>query len=1052
MAVEKPHGKRTTPRFRGPIPWMAGNSVAANLVMLVFLVGGLLWGTQIKQEVFPEFDLDFVNVSVAYPGASPEEVEQGIILAVEEAVQGLDGVEEVTATAKEGSGTVMIEMIAGGDLQRLAQDVQSEVDRITSFPEEAEQPRVEIATRQREVLSVVVYGAASEKVLRDRAETLRDGLLQMEDITQVELSGVRDLEIGIEVSQAKLRSYNLTLRDIADKVKALAVELPGGGIKTSGGEILVRMKERRDYGKEFARIPIIASNDGTQVFLEDIATISDGFVDTDTYATYNGLPAAMINVYRVGEQTPKSVSAAVKDYLEKNSTSLPAGLKTAIHHDRSDIYSQRLDLMVRNGFLGLLLVFFLLGMFLEARLAFWVAMGIPISFLGSLLFLPAMGISINMISMFAFIIALGIVVDDAIVVGENIYQYRQAGVPALEAAISGAREVAMPVTFSILTNIAAFLPLYFVPGIMGKVFRTIPVVVITVFIISLIESLFVLPAHLGHRQEKTRKGPHIWLHHKQQVFSAWFMRLVKERYGPFLHSCLRNRYVVLAVGLTLLLVVVAYVKSGRMGMTMFPRVEADYAFAEATLPYGVAVKKTEAVERRLVEAAHRIAEENGGEELVEGIFALINGNVSEVRVMLTPPRQRPLSTAEFTRLWRQEIGAIPGVEALNFKSDRGGPGSGAALSIELTHRDLDVLEAAAAKLAVDLQGFPNVKDIDDGFSWGKEQVDFKIRPEGRALGLTSRDIANQIRNSFYGAEALRQQRGRNEVKVMVRLLEDERLSEFNLEELILRSPGGVEVPLREAVTVKRGRAYTQIGRRAGRRVITVTADVEPQHQAGMIQAAIQKEALPSLIKKYPGLNYSFEGKQADISESMDNLVRGLLLAMIVIYALLAVPFRSYTQPALVMLAIPFGIVGAVIGHLLMGYSLSVMSMLGVVALSGVVVNDSLVLIDYANRMRKKGKTVGQAIHMAGISRFRPVMLTTLTTFGGLAPIIFETSRQARFLIPMALSLGFGVLFATLITLIIVPTGYLALEDVLGLLWRGKKLQPDNGLPKAVGRG
>jgi multidrug efflux pump subunit AcrB len=1032
---------------------MAGNSVAANLIMLVFLIGGFLWGTQIQQEVFPEFDLDFVTVSVAYPGASPEEVEQGIILAVEEAVQGLEGVKEVTATAREGSGVVTVEMIAGGDLQRLAQDIQSEVDRITTFPEEAEEPRIEIGAHQREVLSVVVYGNASEKLLRDTVETVRDGLLQMEDITQVELQGVRDLEISIEVPQARLRSYNLTLRDIADKIKALAVELPGGGIKTSGGEILVRMKERRDYGREFVRIPIIASNEGTQVFLEDIATISDGFVDTDTYATYNGLPAAMVGVYRVGEQTPMAVASAVKDYLKNNRHILPTGLKTAIHHDRSTVYSQRLELMLKNGFLGLLLVFVLLGLFLETRLAFWVAMGIPISFLGSLLFLPAMGISINMMSMFAFIVALGIVVDDAIVVGENIYKYRQSGAPALEAAIAGAREVAMPVTFSILTNIAAFLPLYFVPGIMGKVFRTIPVVVITVFIISLIESLFVLPAHLGHRQEKDRRGLHIWLHHRQQAFSAWFVRQIKGRYGPLLHLCLRHRYVVLASGLALLLMVVAYVQSGRMGMAMFPRVESDYAYAEATLPYGIAVKKTEAVERRLIEAAHRIAGKNGGDDLVEGIYAMINGNVSEVRVMLTPPQRRPLSTAEFTRLWRREIGAIPGVENLTFRSDRGGPGSGAALTVDLTHRDLDVLEAAAAQLARDLQNYPNVKDIDDGFSWGKEQVDFKIRPEGRALGLTARNIANQVRNSFYGAEALRQQRGRNEVKVMVRLPEEERISEYSLEELILRTPAGIEVPLRDAVTVKRGRAYTEIDRRAGRRVITVTADVEPQHQAGLILKALEKGPLSALIEKFPGLNYSFEGKQADISESMNNLVRGLLLAMLVIYALLAVPFKSYTQPAIVMLAIPFGIVGAVIGHLLMGYSLSVMSMLGVVALSGVVVNDSLVLIDFANRLRKQGKTAGQAIHAAGITRFRPVMLTTLTTFGGLAPMIFETSRQARFLIPMALSLGFGVLFATLITLILVPVGYLAMEDIhAGLQRKTKVLMPAGKLSEAADEG
>lgn len=1055
MEAEKGRLKKKYRRQSGPIAWMAGNSVASNLIMLVFLVGGLIWGTQIKQEVFPEFDLDMVTVSVSYPGASPQEVEQGILLAIEEAVQGLDGVKEVISAAREGSGSVQVEMVVGADLQRLAQDIQGEVDRITSFPEEAEEPRIKIVSRRRQVITVALYGDVSEKMLRDTAEEMRDGMLQMEGITQVDLSGVRDLEIAIEVPQQQLRNYHLTLREIADKVRASAVELPGGGLKTEGGEVLVRMKERRNVGEEFGRIPVVASNAGSEVVLADMATIIDGFEDSDRYATYNGYPAVMLDIFRVGNQTPMSVAKAVKSYLERMRPNLPSGIEVVNLYDRSEIYQQRLELLLNNGYLGLFLVFLLLGMFLELRLAFWVALGIPISFLGSLLFLPVMDVSINMISMFAFIIALGIVVDDAIVVGENIYRYRQGGVPAIQAAILGAREVAMPVTFSILTNIAAFLPLYFIPGAMGKVYKHIPVVVITVFLISLVESLFVLPSHIGHQKETEQRGFREWVHRWQQAFSIWFLRMVREVYGPFLERVLRYRYVVLALGLALLLLTLAYVKSGRMGMVLFPRIESDYAFAEVVLPYGVSVKKTEAVQQRMVRAAHRIAAENGGDELVKGVYSLVGtsptnggtagGHVAQVRVYLTPPKQRPLNTREFVRLWREEIGQITGVESLTYMFDRGGPGSGASLTIELTHRDLAVLEAAAAELAESLGNFPNANDINDGFSLGKEQLDFTIRPEGEALGLTAREVANQVRHAFYGAEALRQQRGRNEIRVMVRYPEKERISEFNLEELVLRSPSGVEVPLRGVVDIQRGRAYTEINRRSGRRVISVTADIEPSHQTNQILEAVKKETLPVLRDKYPGVNFSFEGKQADIAESMESLVRGLLLALLVIFALLAVPFRSYTQPLLVMLAIPFGIVGAVIGHLLMGYSLSVMSMLGVVALSGVVVNDSLMLIDYANRRRQAGDGAFMAIHAAAIRRFRPVLLTTLTTFGGLAPMIFESSRQARYLIPMALSLGFGVLFATFITLILVPSGYLALEDAGRLV---RKKNPLPATPKA----
>jgi multidrug efflux pump subunit AcrB len=1023
----------TRPALRGPIAWMAGHSVTANLIMLVLLVGGLLWSMHIKQEVFPDFELDFVNITVAYPGASPSEVERGIIWAIEEAVQGLEGIEEVTAKANEGVGTVTVEVLEGTDPGRMAQKIQNEVDQITSFPDEAEQPKVAIADRKRSVVSVILHGDQSEWVLRQWAEDLRMRMLQDPDITQVDLEGIRDFEISIEIPQDTLRAYGLTLDEVAQKIGAAAVELPGGSIKTEAGDVLVRMKERRNFGREFGSLPVVTSNDGTEVRLADIARIEDGFEESDRFATYNGHRAIRLEVSRVGDQTPITVSDAVKRQVLNLEASLPPGLHLSLLNDRSDIYRQRLNLMLRNGFLGLGLVFIVLAVFLEARLAFWVSLGIPISFLGSLLFLPAAGVSINMVSLFAFIVTLGIVVDDAIVVGENVYYHRQQGLPWLQAAVHGARDIAMPVTFSVLTNMVAFLPLMFIPGIMGKVFSQIPVVVLSVFAISLVESLFVLPAHLGHQAEDRSPGPLAFLHRAQQRFSLFFANMVQRHYGDLLEWLLRNRYVTLCIGLAILLLTYGYVQSGRMGRTLFPKIESDYARVTATLPYGTAVQKTTAVRDRLVAAVRAVTDENGGDSLLKGIYATVSDNQTTITAYLTDADVRPISTAEVTRRWRERAGHMVGIESILFESDAGGPGRGASISVEMRHENLAVLEAASAALAEALGYYPNVSDIDDGFSPGKQQIDFNIKPEGRSLGLTAREIARQVRHAYYGAEALRQQRGRNEVKVMVRLPLTERISEHNLEEMILRAPNGVEIPLREAVRLKRGRAYTSIDRRNGQRVVTATANVRPVSQSEQVLASLKTDVLPHLVSKYSGLSYSFEGRQADMRESMQSLTKGLLLALLVIFAMLAIPFNSYIQPIIVIACVPFGIVGAIIGHLIMGFSLSVMSMFGVVALSGVVINDSLVLIDYANRRRRRGDNAHDAVHASGIQRFRPILLTTLTTFGGLMPMIFETSRQARFLIPMAISLGFGIVFATLITLALVPSIYLIVDDLQGLI-------------------
>jgi multidrug efflux pump subunit AcrB len=1023
---------------RGPIAWMAGHTVTANLIMLLCLVGGFMSLRNIKQEVFPDITLDSVQVRVPYPGASPEEVESGILLAVEEAVRGLDGVDEVNSIGNEGSGTVTVDVLIGHDPQQVAQDIKSEVDRLRTLPEDAEEPRVAVSTRKRDVLTVMIYGDVDKTVLHELAEQTRDQMLQDPDITQIDLDGVPPLEISIEISQENLRRYGLTLTDVATRLRRTSVDVAGGGLKTAGGEILVRVKERRDYGRQFARIPIITTDDGSEVLLGQIATINDSFADTDRYTTYDGKPAVMLEVYRIGDQTPIQVADAAFRQLELIGPNLPPGVHLGIERDRSNVYRQRVQLLLRNGSIGLVLVLIILGLFLEVRLAFWVMLGIPISFLGSFLLLPITGITINMVSLFAFIIALGIVVDDAIIVGENIYHYHQKGLPFLTSAIRGAREVAMPVTFSIMTNIVAFMPLYFIPGTMGKFFKMIPIVVCTVFIVSLVESLFILTAHLGHQRERQRHGFNAWLHNAQQGFSRGFSRLVRNVYGPFLDFTLRHRYITVAISISGLAILLSYAFSGRMGFELFPKVESDYSEARLVLPYGSPVEKTEAIMERLRVGARKVLNESGHKELVKSIISDVGrsgGHSGRMRVTLADPeiRETIMSTEEFTNRWRDAVGGVIGVENLRFVSDSGGPGGrGRPLTVELSHRDISVLEDASADLAENIGTYPIVKDVDDGFQPGKQQLDFTIKPEGKSLGLSSLDVARQMRSAFYGAEVLRQQRGRNEIKIMVRLPESERSSEQTINNLMIYTPAGTYVPLREIAEVKRGRAYTTINRRNGRRVVQVSADVSPRSKAGEVisDLTLPDSILPKLQSHYPGLTYSFEGHQADMRESVGSLQVTFILALLIIYAMLAIPFNSYTQPLIVMLSIPFGVVGAFLGHLIMGYSLSLFSLFGIVALSGVVVNDSLVMIDFANRRERDGKlSKHDAILSAAVQRFRPILLTTLTTFGGLAPMIFETSRQARFLIPMALSLGYGILFATVITLIIVPSLYLTVEDM-----------------------
>ncbi len=1014
---------------RGPIGWMATNPVAANLLMLVMLVGGLLVALQLKQEVFPEFELDIITVTVAVPGATPEEVEKGVVMAVEEAVQSLDGVKEVTSTSNQGSGSITIELRDGVDANTVLQDVKNEVDRITTFPVEAEPPQISLRTTRREVLTLVLIGDDDPLVLREWAETARDEFLQAPGITQVELDGILDHEIVIEVPQDTLRRYGLTLDGIATQLGQTAFEQGSGTLRAPSGDIMVRLNERRDYAREFASVPLLITPEGGRLLVEDVGTVFDTFEDTTRRSEFNGRNAILIDVYRIGDQTPASVARAAMDVVERLNRTMPGELQLHVLQDASRVFTERADLLRSNALLGICLVFFCLALFLQPSLAFWVSLGIPVSFMGAFLFLGPLGVSINMISMFAFIVALGIVVDDAIVVGENVRAYRERGFSAIEASIQGTREVGIPVVFSVLTNMVAFVPILFIPGVMGKIWMAVPLVVITVFTCSLVESLFVLPAHLAH-QTRPQGGLLGKLHVVQDAFSRGFVRFVEYRYGSLINWAIRRRYMVVALCLALLILSAAYVASGRLGFDLMPRTEADFAYASATLPTGVSENQILRIKDQLVAGAQQVVEENGGAALSTGIYAYVRGSDVSVRIYLTRPDERPKSTAAVTRLWRERVGELPGVETSSFESDRGGPGSGKGLTIRLSYRDTAVLDSAAKELGSMLGHYANLSDIDTGTSRTKRQFDMRLKPLAYQMGFSARDISTQVRAAFEGARALRQQRGRNEVTVRVRLPEDDRTREATFENMVLRAPDGQEVMLRDVVEVQDGRGDAVIRHTNAQRTATVAAAVTPPSAVGMMMQTARDTVMPDLLSRYPGLRWEFGGRQTDMQDSLRVLYVGMALALLAVYALLAIPFKSYSQPLIIMLSIPFGVVGAIGGHWLMGYSLSVISLVGIVALAGVVVNDSLVLIDFANRRRAEGFSAREAVRMAGIQRFRPIMLTTLTTFAGLAPMIFETSRQARQLIPVALSLGFGILFSTVICLLLVPAFYLILEDIL----------------------
>ncbi|KAA2218373.1 efflux RND transporter permease subunit [Maribacter flavus] len=1037
---EKEKTKKKRPRKEGAIAYMARNSIATNLLMLLLLGGGIFTMYTIQKEVFPEFQLDFVEVSVAYPGSSPAEVEQGILQPVEEAVRGVNGIKEIVSEAREGSGQVTIELVAGTERMRAFQDIDQAINRIRTFPDDIEEPEVALQNRQRDVIQIGLYGNADIWTLRQLAERLRTILLNNPEITQVELGNVPEYETRIEVPRRNLQKYNLTLGQIANIIRQSSNDVPAGAVQTQSGEILLRMQERKQWAEEYGNITIVSSPDGANLLLKDIATITDGFEEVGFHGQFNQENYVELRIFRIGDQSPLKIAEEVQGILDD--FQLPPGIKYRTDSNRAADYEERLSLLTENGVLAILIVLVILTLFLEYRLAFWVMMGMTVSFIGGMILLPLIGISVNMISMFGFLVVLGIVVDDAIVVGENVYEYRQKGLSPMQAAIAGTKDVSLPVTFSIVTTIIAFVPLLFMPGETGKFWQPLPAVVIVILGVSLIEALFILPSHLAHLKKEQNKNKWVRkLEGWQRTFATGFDNFIENRYRPVLDKCLQYRYITLCSAVTLLLIVGGYGYSGHMGMIMMPEVAADEIECGVRLPVGTTPDQAAKVAKEISDATQRMFEEHNLYEVAEGIKTNVRGqNFIDVEIVMLPPDQRDITAGEMIALWRDNIGDIQGVDQITFEAERGPGGARQAISVDLSHSDIDVLERASASFVNRMKEFSNTRDVTDNYNKGKLQYDFKLLPQGRNLGLTSDEIGRQVRDGFFGALAMRQLRGMNEIEVRVKLPLEERKDIKNLQDFLIRTSDGIEVPLMDVVEVEEREAFTSINRRDGRRVVNVGMDVEPANSVSRVLASMQEEVLPQLRSDFPGTTWTFEGSQADMRESTNTLKAGFSIAMLLIYALLAIAFSSYTQPLIVMTAIPFGIVGAVIGHILLGYDLSLVSLMGVIALSGVVVNDSLIMIDFANKRRLAGDSIYESIHEAGLRRFRPIILTTMTTFGGLAPIILETSSQAFYLIPMAISLGFGIVFATAIILVIVPCLYLILEDIKLLRKRGRTVK------------
>ncbi|MBD3674195.1 MAG: efflux RND transporter permease subunit [Planctomycetaceae bacterium] len=1076
--------------------WSIGNTPAMNTILVGILAVGLMSAGLMNREVFPEFELEILLVSVPYPGASPEEVEEGICQKLEEAVASLDGIKKQTSIAAENAGSLVLELETTVDPQKVLSEVRSEVDRISTFPRLAEDPEITQITFREAVIQVGVIGPEGatqsleqEIALRNLAEKVRDELRSLDEVSQPQVSAAKNYQIDVEIPERTLREYGLSLRAVSDIIARQNLELPGGTIKTSTQDILVKGDDKAVIGERIAEIPLVTTENGAVLTVGDLGVVRDAFADITSTTRLNGKPGQVISVERTTDEDLLVICEAVRDYVKEKKDDLPPGYDIVFWGDQSVDVQDRLDLLTRNGLQGLVLVLIVLALFLDTRLAFWVAMGIPVSILGACAVLLAAGQTLNMLTMFAFMMALGIVVDDAIVLGENISAHREMGKNLITAAVDGAAEVIPSVMTSIATTVMTFMPLFFVTGVMGKFIACMPLAMIAMLVISLLESIFILPCHLAHeshqsladRMNGVRKTwnsraarsvglllvgvalvidavfyPVVglsylfgWLRNKTSQTLDW---VIESFYLPTLKFSIRNAMLTISIGVTIILLTMAIRKSS-VSFIVFPKLDSKQIVANISFPNGTPADVTEAATARIKTGLDEVEEwyrkrletefpDMGyNPKLVKVVRNSVGysqqqsmpgrgggaqgGHVGSVSVELIDPAERPIESETIVTKWRENVGRIAGADSLSFGSKSQGPGGTPIEFKMLAPSDkFDELTAAVEKCKGKLAEFPGVFDIADDSVPGKWEYQLKIREDAQALGVTLADLAETVRASYFGQEVMRLQRGRHEVKLMVRYPAEDRKSLKDFENIRVRLGDGTERPITELAEIEVTRSPTEINRVDQLRSITISADVDDSKtNARQVVQALRSDFMPGLMEQYPDLSVLWEGQQEQTQESMFSLVIGLGIAMICMYALLTFEFTSYVQPAIIMAIIPFGFVGAILGHWALGLPLTMFSMFGLVALTGVVVNDSIVLVDFINHRINDGLELEEALLDAGRRRLRPILLTSVTTVAGLVPLMLERSFQAQILIPMAVSLAFGLLSATIMVLFMVPTFY-----------------------------
>ena len=1055
----------------GPIAYMASNGVAANLLMLAILAAGLVSLTGLEREAWPDVPFYTIEVSVAYPGANPEEIEESIVIKIEDQVSGLEDVNTVRSVAAPGIASVRVEMNSGVDMDQALDDVESAVARIQTFPANAERPEIREMSNGQSVIRMILYGDMSERSLKELAHQIEDEFAALPEVSLVEISGMREYEISIEVPGQRLRALGLTLDDIANVIRANSLDLSAGSINTSQAQVRVRTLGQRYVQQDFEDIVILAQDDGTVLRLGDIATVRDEFQDVDIIVRHENQPAVFIEVYRSDSEQVMNVATAVHEHLaDAIEPSLPEGAGISIWNDESETYSERVDLLLKNGSLGLLLVFIALALFLQIRLAIWVTIGLATTFVGAIAVMLLFDVAINTISLFVFVLAIGIIVDDAIVTADSIYKERRQGLPGVAAAIRGTRRIKIPLTFAVLTSIAAFIPLLFIPGGIGDIWRALPIIVIGMLVISLVESLFILPAHLSHLPGPDWRPTSMadrFFSTTQGIVDRGLQVFIEGPLDRALKFTTAQPLVIVAGAVGALIVSVSLLPAGLIAVIFADVVEGDFVTATLEMPDATTASRTYEVATALEASGLQVIEElsagqpEGSPDLLDGVTLVVGqrprieggglaaepslnpeANIATIEFKLISAQDRDITTTEVAQAWRDEVGILPHVRSVVFSGevlDLGNP-----LEAVMSHPDPERLAAHAETVATSLRNIEGVFDVRSDHTAGVREMQLELRPDARTFGLSLQDLALQARAAFFGAEALRVQRGGEEVRVYARLPEEERNAITDIEEYVVRTPSGAEVPLRQVASVKSGDSLPAIRRQDEQRVVTVAGDVDTEViSAGEANGLLTGTILANLIEEDPDLSYILGGEQQVQADSLGSLYRGFALAMLLIFALLAIPLRSYTKPFIIMSIIPFGLIGVMVGHFILQVPVSATTIMGVLGLSGVIVNDSLVMVDLIDQKLRDGASPRNAVIEGAKGRFRPILLTSVTTFMGFTPLILDRSIQAQFMMPFAASLGIGILITTFVLMLVVP----AISTMhLGLI--KPKTRPRQPLPAA----